>query len=180
MPTLRPLRQTGRDPHLTMESQNIGRAMEEVFLGSTHGKSKRSRSSTAKENPRERSRKSSSSSSPNQSSNSAASRKTRPSLTSRTASAPHVPSTKTPKVEIIGLNLDGHQPRDSIASIREDPFFKNYQTPHSVSLAKELRSATYTERLRDEGTLHAHAKMDESTNLPVCGRNPFLRVGHVV
>lgn len=33
--------------------------------------------------------------------------------------------------------------RDSVASIKDDPFFRNYQTPQSVSLARELRSASH-------------------------------------
>ncbi|TVY49626.1 Ras guanine nucleotide exchange factor A [Lachnellula occidentalis] len=47
---------------------------------------------------------------------------------------------------------NGHEQRDSITSVQDDPFFRNYQSPHSVSLAKELRSATYSNRHRDDGT----------------------------
>ncbi|CZT08758.1 related to aimless RasGEF (aleA) [Rhynchosporium graminicola] len=34
--------------------------------------------------------------------------------------------------------------RGSVSSIKDDPFFRNYQSPTSVSLARELRSATYS------------------------------------
>ncbi|TVY31175.1 Ras guanine nucleotide exchange factor A [Lachnellula hyalina] len=51
-----------------------------------------------------------------------------------------------------GQGSNGHEQRDSITSVQDDPFFRNYQSPHSVSLAKELRSATYMNRYRDDGT----------------------------
>ncbi|KAH6722168.1 ras guanine nucleotide exchange factor domain-containing protein [Leptodontidium sp. MPI-SDFR-AT-0119] len=41
-------------------------------------------------------------------------------------------------------DLRAYVHRDSVASIKDDPFFRNYQTPNSVSLARELRSATYS------------------------------------
>jgi hypothetical protein len=37
-----------------------------------------------------------------------------------------------------------------VTSIKDDPFFRNYQTPQSVSLAKELRSASYSSNGRDD------------------------------
>jgi hypothetical protein len=61
-----------------------------------------------------------------------------------------------------------------VASIKDDPFFRNYQTPNSVSLARELRSATYSERMRDGKSPHEpsppspnRTALDNSVNLPV-------------
>lgn len=49
---------------------------------------------------------------------------------------------------------DDANQRDSVASLKDDPFFRNYQTPHSVSLSRELRSARMEESA-------------ETVNLPV-------------
>lgn len=64
----------------------------------------------------------------------------RPSLVSR-SSAPLLPSFL--ESESPAFERDWSQ-RDSIASLKDDPFFRNYQSPSSVNLAKELRSANYS------------------------------------
>ena len=149
-------------------------SMEEVSslsLSPSRTKSKRTRTSLSKDGHRERLQKKPSSG-PTLSSSSTPHSATRPSLTSRTASAPLVPSLRDHKLEILGFESDGHNHRDSIASIKDDPFFRNYQSPQSVSLARELRSATHTEKLRDEGSRPpaqtAGRIMDDSVNIPVC------------
>lgn len=90
--------------------------------------------------------------------------RSRPGLGSRTSSAPFVPLSSgsgsgniDPRISTTieddsqeGLDLRARSYRDSIASIKDDPFFRNYQSPHSVSLARELRSATYSERAHDD------------------------------
>lgn len=143
--------------------------MEEVANPSpSRTKSKRTRSSQSKDGHRERLQKKSSSpnSTPPRST-------TRPSLASRTASAPLVPSLLDHKVEILGFESDGHNHRDSITSIKDDPFFRNYQSPQSVSLARELISATHTQKLRDEGSpqdpaMQTSGRMtNDSVNMPV-------------
>lgn len=50
------------------------------------------------------------------------------------------------------VRLDEYSPRDSVSSIKDDPFFRNYQSPHSVSLGRELTSASheYSKSLRDD------------------------------
>ncbi|KAK0107315.1 hypothetical protein ONS95_004009 [Cadophora gregata] len=65
----------------------------------------------------------------------------RPTLVSR-SSAP-LPSARITEQPPFEDDLRAYVHRDSVASIKDDPFFKNYQTPHSVSLGRELRSATY-------------------------------------
>jgi hypothetical protein len=149
--------------------------MDEVGILPSRTKSKRTQSSNSKEGHRERLQKKAASPTTSNSTP----RSARPSITTRTASAPLVPSIRDPKLEIIGFDPDGHSQRDSITSIKDDPFFRNYQSPHSVSLARELRSATYTERLRDEGVPKdpparsaSIPSMDDSVNLPVCLPNP--------
>jgi len=73
----------------------------------------------------------------------------RPSLAgTRTASAPLVPLFEA-NPSAVGNDADVHPQRDSITSIKDDPFFRHYQTPHSVSLARELRSAIYEEHRGD-------------------------------
>jgi hypothetical protein len=110
-------------------------------------------------------------------------RTARPSLASRTTSAPLLPAikVKTPNLPSEGgeLNIDLYSIRDSVASIKDDPFFRNYQTPNSVSLARELRSATYSERMRDGKSPHEppppspkRPAVDNSVNLPV-SLHPF-------
>ena len=80
-------------------------------------------------------------------------------------------------------DFDAYSHRDSVTSIKDDPFFRNYQSPHSVSLARELRSATYSlQDLRDEdaeeeppprSTRRPSADTSNSVNLPV--RRPCPR-----
>ena len=119
------------------------------------------RSSNSKDRHRERLRKRSITSDPTV----IPSSPTRTTILERTASAPIVPSQGEPQIAIIG---EGHAHRDSITSIRDDPFFKNYQTPQAISLARELRAATYTENPRNEGGSSAREKMEESHNKNVC------------
>lgn len=66
----------------------------------------------------------------------------------RTNSAPLVPLLEAKPLPI-GKDADTHTHRDSITSIKDDPFFRHYQSPTSVSLARELRSAIYEEREGD-------------------------------
>jgi hypothetical protein len=73
----------------------------------------------------------------------------RPGLNSRTNSAPSLPPSKAQLPTESNNNLHSSSYRDSVTSIKDDPFFRNYQTPQSVSLAKELRSATYSSHGRD-------------------------------
>jgi hypothetical protein len=103
-------------------------------------------------------------------------RSARPNLTARTSSAPLVPLAKDPKLSIADDEFDEYNHRDSVASLKDDPFFRNYQSPDSVSIARELRSAAYSERLRDEGEgipeeppprSARRPSVDDSVNLPV-------------
>jgi hypothetical protein len=106
--------------------------------------------------------------------------RTRPGLGSRTSSAPLTtggivdPKFSTTREE----DSDGRSYRDSVASIKDDPFFRNYQSPHSVSLARELRSATYEEHSHNDGVFkdppprsNKRPSVDHSVNIPV--RPPF-------
>jgi hypothetical protein len=141
--------------------------MDEVTLLPTRTKSKRTRSSNTSRENHQRDR---NSKAPATSSNSAA-RSARPNLASRTSSAPLVPLSKDPNLLNVEDDFDPHSHRDSVASIKDDPFFRNYQSPHSVSLARELRSATYSERLHDEDNpspKSGRRPPDNSVNLPVC------------
>lgn len=152
--------------------------MDGVGLLPARTKSKRTRSSHAsRDSHRERASKASptpTSSTP---------RTSRPSFTARTSSAPLVPVTGPPKLLVDEDDFDAYSHRDSVASIKDDPFFRNYQSPQSVSLARELRSATYTQAAsRDEGapeepipssTQRPSADTSNSVNLPV--RPPCLR-----
>lgn len=86
-----------------------------------------------------------------------------------------------------------HRSRESASSIKDDPFFRNYQTPHSVSLGRELMAATYEHDEDDEDELVSPLSppprlikkppVDESVNLPVSranfifGRRPNTNVG---
>jgi hypothetical protein len=120
--------------------------------------------------------------------------RSRPALAARNNSAPSVPlnstSTNTtttttstirdPKVvDADDLpNLHSHSHRDSVASIKDDPFFRNYQSPHSVSLNREMMAASYEEDDDDDDDeddsplepLSRSSKrpsVDDSVNLPV-------------
>jgi hypothetical protein len=111
---------------------------------------------------------------------------TRPHLTERTSSAPLVPVSrdKGPDLMTTGNETDRYKHRDSVASISEDPFLRNYRTPNSVSLARELRSATYSEHSHDGGASkdllsrsNQRPAADGSVNLPVSYITPryFLK-----
>lgn len=111
-------------------------------------RSKRTQSTSGREKPRRERGPKESPKSPTTPHSAASS--SRPSLAgSRTNSAPLVPLYEVPKPLPITKEADTHAQRDSIASIKDDPFFRHYQTPHSVSLARELRSAIYSERQGD-------------------------------
>jgi hypothetical protein len=146
--------------------------MDQVGLLPSRTKSKRTRSSNSSRDPHgERASKAS------PTSTSSIPRTSRPSLANRTSSAPLVPLTGHPKLLAVDDDFDAYSHRDSVASIKDDPFFRNYQSPHSVSLARELRSATYSQqRLRDEdvpeeppprSTRRPSADNSNSVNLPV-------------
>jgi hypothetical protein len=147
--------------------------MDEVGLLPARTKSKRTRSSNSSRDPHHGERASKAS----PTSGSSTPRTSRPSLASRTSSAPLVPVSSQPKLLSTDDEFDAYSHRDSVASIKDDPFFRNYQSPHSVSLAKELRSATYSQqRLRDEdfpeeppprSTRRPSADTSNSVNLPV-------------
>jgi hypothetical protein len=106
-------------------------------------------------------------------------RTARPSLASRTSSAPLLPAIKVKSPNLLSGegqvdDVDLYSVRDSVASIKDDPFFRNYQTPISAALARELRSAAYSERLRDGKSPHDPPpqspntlSVDNSVNLPV-------------
>ncbi|QSZ33268.1 hypothetical protein DSL72_002856 [Monilinia vaccinii-corymbosi] len=114
--------------------------------------------------------------------------RSRPGLGSRTASAPFVPLRTGPAVGGIhlrfsttreedsreGLEVRSRSYRDSVASIKDDPFFRNYQSPRSISLARELRSATYSDRSHDDGVFKDSPSrsnkspcVENSVNVPV-------------
>jgi hypothetical protein len=108
----------------------------------------------------------------------------RPSTVTRTSSAPLAPSSdREPK--FLSFDADFNvEKRGSVASVQDDPFFRHYQSPNSVSLAKELRSATYSNHFReeeedlpDEDDLPPRSPkrptVDNSVNLPVCVPHPY-------
>jgi hypothetical protein len=49
----------------------------------------------------------------------------------------------TPRADGRNAHRLGHSQRESIASIKDDPFFRNYQTPQLLSLAQEERTAAH-------------------------------------
>jgi len=77
----------------------------------------------------------------------------KPGPNTRTNSAPSLPLNKAQLSIDSSNNFHPSSFRDSVASIKDDPFFRNYQTPQSVSLAKELRSATYSSHARDDNSV---------------------------
>ena len=99
-------------------------------------------------------------------------RSPRPEPSPRTASAPLVPSSRDVAPQITDEDLQNY--RGSIVSIQDDPFFRHYQTPQSVTLSKEMRSAAVQRSRHEEedtdlpsphsGTRNA---VDTSVNLPV-------------
>lgn len=74
----------------------------------------------------------------------------RPNLKGRTNSAPSVPLSKPQPPSDSNNNPYSDNYRDSVTSIKDDPFFRNYQSPESVLLAKELRSASHPWNVRDD------------------------------
>jgi hypothetical protein len=123
----------------------------------------------------------------------AVARAARPSVTSRTSSAPSIPQSRDDASQLDDDNRphdedeDDHDPgraarpdyrsRDSVASIKDDPFFRHYQTPQSMSMGRELMSATYEHEEDEEAELVSPLSppprstkkpaVDESVNLPV-------------
>lgn len=93
---------------------------------------------------------------------------------SRTASAPLIPLSKD---NHIPLDDESFNHRDSVASIKDDPFFRNYQSPNSVSLARELRTATYVSEYLHNDPLDPPPRSnnrptaDNSVNLPPQSRS---------
>ena len=121
--------------------------MDEASLPPARTKSKRTRSSNSSRDHHYHERASKAS----PTTTSSTPRSPRPNLASRTSSAPLVPVISSPPKLLAEDDFDEHSLRDSIASIKDDPFFRHYQSPQSVSLARELRSATYSQNnLRDE------------------------------
>lgn len=83
----------------------------------------------------------------------------------RTLSAPNVSPGKTRSSYIsFDDEEEAYSFRDSVTSIKDDPFFRNYQNPQSVSLAQELRSVGYRSVARSDGQM----------NSPVYGHNKNL------
>ncbi|KAL3417775.1 RasGEF domain-containing protein [Phlyctema vagabunda] len=75
-------------------------------------------------------------------------RSAHPALVTRTLSAPQRSARPPPPVtDIVEEDAQPYTDRDSIASIKDDPFFRNYQSPDTVLLTRELRSATYLDAL---------------------------------
>lgn len=108
-------------------------------------------------------------------------RSSRPGAVSRTISAPLVPLSKESSNITPGEDdFDAYGLRESVASIRDDPFFRNYQSPNSVSLTRELKSATYADRMSEEEIQppprsSKRPSVDHSVQLPVCfPQLPFL------
>jgi hypothetical protein len=73
-----------------------------------------------------------------------------PDPSQRTNSAPSLPLSKVQLSTEANNKFHSSSYRDSVTSIKDDPFFRNYQSPQSVSLAKELRSASYSSNGRDD------------------------------
>ena len=147
----------------------------EVSLLPQRTKSKRTRSSNSSKDPNRGDRKTNAS--PTNPTNSTP-RTSRPSLSSRTTSAPVLPAINIKNPNLLSHDDDAdsdlYSIRDSVASLKDDPFFRNYQNPTSVSLARELRSATHSERMRDGNPPSEppprsprRPSVDNAVNLPV-------------
>jgi hypothetical protein len=137
-------------------------------------KSKRTRSSNSSRDPNRGEH----STNPSPTISSSTPRTARPNLASRTTSAPLLPGIKVKNPNPLSgeddIDTDLYNIRDSVASIKDDPFFRNYQSPNSVSLTRELRTASNSERLRDGNTPGEppprspnRPSVDNSVNLPV-------------
>ncbi|KAI9678875.1 MAG: hypothetical protein M1829_001859 [Trizodia sp. TS-e1964] len=76
-----------------------------------------------------------------------------PSLAPRAFVAPTAPRPAAPS-SVVDLRpelpFDHRGSNASNASIRDDPFFHTYDSPRLASMARELRSASHSSRLRDE------------------------------
>lgn len=83
-----------------------------------------------------------------------------PGAAPRTASAPLVRLSKDGIQHADNSSLYSFETRDSLGSIRDDPFFKNYQTPKLANISREMRSLAPGGSTRITG--------DNSVNLPVC------------
>jgi hypothetical protein len=98
-------------------------------------------------------------------------RSPRPGASPRTASAPLVPLSKD--VALHTANDDLYKHRDSVISIHDDPFFNHYQSPQSVTLSTEMKSATQWPRHGEEvpevpsPRSATRTTVDNSVNLPV-------------
>ena len=71
----------------------------------------------------------------------------------RTNSTPNIPLGNSQSSSESNSNPFSDNYRDSVASIKDDPFFRNYQTPQSVLLAKELRLASRPSNSKDDAEL---------------------------
>jgi hypothetical protein len=105
-------------------------------------------------------------------------RAARPGLAARANSAPLVPLlSKDPEPLDAEPPLDVYVQRGSVTSIKDDPFFRNYQSPHGASLARELTSATHR---ADDLPIHLPPRsskipsVDSSVDAPVSTSSPFL------
>ncbi|KAH6682938.1 ras guanine nucleotide exchange factor domain-containing protein [Halenospora varia] len=146
--------------------------MDGVGLLPAHTKLTRPRVKTSRAQRSEGSPQASPTTSP--ASSSATPRSARPAYSTRTNSAPLVPSRTqaTPDIDD-EPNLYSH--RESFASVQDDPFFENYRSPRSVSLAKELRSAAYSGRFMEEDDPPPRSSkrpsVDNSVTLPPQSRS---------
>jgi hypothetical protein len=115
--------------------------------------------------------------SPKSSTSNSTPRSPRPGASPRTASAPLLPLLKDTNPQTADDDLYKH--RGSVVSILDDPFFKHYDSPQSVNLSKEMRSATQRPRQGEEDSElpspRSASKMvgDNSVNLPVCASHSF-------
>lgn len=146
------------------------REMDGVGLLPAHTKLTRPRVKTSRAQRSEGSPQASPTTSP--ASSSATPRSARPAYSTRTNSAPLVPSSRTQATPDIDDEPNLYSHRESFASVQDDPFFENYRSPRSVSLAKELRSAAYSRRLMEEDDPPPRSSkrpsVDNSVTLPVC------------
>jgi hypothetical protein len=118
--------------------------------------------------------------SPKSSTSNSSPRSPRPGPSPRIASAPLLPLLKDTKPQTTDDDLYKH--RGSVVSILDDPFFKNYQSPQSVNLSQEMKSATQQPRRGEEVSevpsprSATKVAVDNSVNLPV---RPFHSFEHI-
>ena len=112
----------------------------------------------------------------------AVARSARPSVASSTSSAaPSLPASSRESAQLDDHDHDRdrehdpddhhphrpeYRPRDSVASIKDDPFFRHYQTPQSVSLGRELMAATYEDADEDAELVSPLSPRPRSTQKP--------------